>query len=54
MLAGIEHLLAGRARLLAGGDQLDDATVLHDEAATGIEAVGSEDGEGVAQPEAGG
>ncbi|MCY1183654.1 hypothetical protein D9M73_242930 [compost metagenome] len=54
MLAGVEYLFAGSAGLLAGGDQLDDATVLHDEAATGVEAVGSEDGEGIAQPEAGG
>lgn len=46
MLAGIEHL-ARCGRLLAGGEHFDDQAVLHNQAATGIEAIGSEDREGI-------
>ncbi|MNO00463.1 hypothetical protein D3C81_2203590 [compost metagenome] len=51
MLAGVEGLFAGAGRLLAGGDQFDDAAVLDDDAAAGVEVVGGEDGERIAQPE---
>jgi hypothetical protein len=47
MLAGIEDLSTGRGRLLAGGEHFDDQTVLQHQAATGIEAIGSEDREGI-------
>jgi hypothetical protein len=47
MLAGIEHCIARRRRLLASGEDFDDDTVLHDKTATGIELVGSENGEGI-------
>ncbi|MNO96914.1 hypothetical protein D3C76_886050 [compost metagenome] len=49
--AGVEGLFAGAGRLLAGGDQFDDAAVLDDDAAAGVEVVGGEDGERIAQPE---
>jgi hypothetical protein len=47
MLASIEDLSTGRGRLLAGGEHFDDHAVLHHQAATGIEAIGSEDREGI-------
>jgi hypothetical protein len=47
MLASIEDLSTGRGRLLAGGEHFDEHAVLHHQAATGIEAIGSEDREGI-------
>jgi hypothetical protein len=47
MLAGIEDVSAGRGRLLASGEHFDDHAVLHHQAATGIEVIGSENGEGI-------
>ena len=47
MLAGVEHLIARRGRLLAEAEHFDDHTVLQHQAATGIETVGRENGEGI-------
>jgi hypothetical protein len=47
MLAGIEHFIARRRRLLTGSEDFDDDTVLHDKTATGIKLVGGENGEGI-------
>jgi len=47
MLAGIEHLGAGLCRRLPLGQHFGDDTVLQHKAATGIEAIGSENREGV-------
>lgn len=44
---------AGLRGLLAGAEQLDDAAVFDDQAAGGVETVGGEDGEGIANPGAG-
>ncbi|MNN33318.1 hypothetical protein D3C81_1470730 [compost metagenome] len=46
MLAGIEHLVARLARAFAEGKKLGDAAVFDDQPATGVGAVGGEDGEG--------
>ena len=42
-----EDVVAGRGRLLANAEQFDDDTVLHHQAATGVEIIGGENGEGV-------
>jgi hypothetical protein len=47
MLAGVENVSTGRGRLLADGEHFNDHTVLHNQTATGIEAIGSEDSEGI-------
>jgi hypothetical protein len=47
MLAGIEHFIARRGRLLTDAKHFDDQTVLQHQAATGIETVGGENGEGI-------
>jgi len=47
VLAGIEHLGAGLCRRLPLGQHFGDDTVLQHQAATGIEAIGSENREGV-------
>ena len=47
MLAGIEHLGARLCRRLPLGQHFGDDTVLQHQAATGIEAIGSENREGV-------
>ncbi|MCY1436858.1 hypothetical protein D9M71_529960 [compost metagenome] len=47
MLAGIEHFIARCGRLLTGAEYFDDQTVLQHQAATGIETIGRENGEGI-------
>jgi hypothetical protein len=51
MLAGIEGAIAGLARLLASLEQFTDHTVFNHQAAGSVEVVGSEDGEGVFDPD---
>ncbi|MNH03275.1 hypothetical protein D3C79_625330 [compost metagenome] len=53
MLAGVKDLSTGAGRALAKAEYLLDTAVFNDQAATGVEAVGSEDGEGVFQPDTG-
>ncbi len=47
MLAGIEHLCTGHGRFAAPAQHFGDHTVLQYQAATGVEAIGSENREGV-------
>ena len=47
MFAGVEHLRTGLCRRLPDAQQFADHTVLQHQAATGIEAIGSENREGV-------
>jgi hypothetical protein len=47
MLAGIEDLSTGCARLLASGEHFDDQAILQHQTATGIECIGRENGEGI-------
>ncbi len=53
VLAGIEDVLARGAGALAARQKFTDAAILDDQAATGIAAVGREDGKGGFQPGAG-
>ncbi|VVO45021.1 hypothetical protein PS723_06492 [Pseudomonas fluorescens] len=46
MFASIEDLSTGCGGLLPGTEYFDDQTVLQHQAATGIERVGSENGQG--------
>ncbi|WP_204265019.1 hypothetical protein, partial [Klebsiella aerogenes] len=46
--AGVELAGARLCGLLASAEQLDDAAVIDDQAAGGVETVGGEDGEGIA------
>ncbi len=47
VLAGIEDLLAGACRLLAEAQHFNDQAVLQHQAATGVEGIAGEDGQGI-------
>jgi len=53
VLAGVEDLSTGAGRAFTEGEDLSDTAVFKDQAATGIKAVGGEDGKRVFQPDTG-
>jgi hypothetical protein len=47
MFSSVEYSVTRLCGMLPGAEQLNDQTVLQDETATGIEAIGRENGEGI-------